>query len=52
VDEVGATLSVFTDNKDTLAKILESFKNVAYGLALEGVSVSVSVHQVEEDEDV
>jgi hypothetical protein len=49
VDEVGVTLSVFTDDKDALAKVLETFKNVAYGMALEGVSVSVSVHRTEDE---
>jgi len=48
--EVCVNLNVFTADDAEFQKVVEAFKNVTIGLALDGVRVGMSIHPIEEEE--
>ncbi len=49
--EFAVSVNIFTDDPGAVAKACEVLGRAAAGLALEGINCSMSVHELDEDDE-
>jgi hypothetical protein len=49
--EVCISLTVFTADQAELEKVVDAFKNVTMGMAMDGVRVGMSIYPVDEENE-